>query len=224
MKLLRRASSTVDGDRSVQRNRVAWQCASLLLAYPDAGRNGRMDTVDGLLGHLPGQLREQLGGAALRLRQLPQVEAETAYVDTFDLHCRTTLLLTYWTEGDTRNRGEAMLRFSRVYRDAGVEPPTAESSDHLAVLLEFAATVDPGTGGRLLAEHRPAIDLLQQRLATLGSPYAPVLDAVAATLPPATDQDVARARRLAAAGPPAEAVGLQPFTLTVPPRRTEGAH
>jgi hypothetical protein len=34
--------------------------------------------------------------------------------------------------------------------------------------------------------------------------------------------EVRRAQRLAQAGPPAEAVGLQPFTLTVPPRRTEG--
>jgi nitrate reductase alpha subunit len=33
---------------------------------------------------------------------------------------------------------------------------------------------------------------------------------------PATDQEVARAQRLAQAGPPREAVGLQPFTLTVP--------
>jgi nitrate reductase delta subunit len=45
--------------------------------------------------------------------------------------------------------------------------------------------------------------------------------AVCATLPPSTEQDAVRVDRLAQAGPPAEAVGLQPFTLTVPPRRAE---
>ena len=59
-------------------------------------------------------------------------------------------------------------------------------------------------------------------LTECGSPYAHTIAAVCETLPAATDQEVLRAQRLAQAGPPAEAVGLQPFTLTVPPRRTEG--
>ncbi len=199
-----------------------WQCASLLLAYPDAGQSERLDTVESLLAHLPDTAG--LAAPVRALRSLPEIEAATAYVDTFDLRCRTTLLLTYWTDGDTRNRGAAMLRFADVYRAAGVEPPAGESADHLAVLLEFAATVDPRAGGALLAEHRPAIDLLAQRLTELDSPYAAVLAAVASTLPAATDRDAERARRLAMSGPPAESVGLQPFTLTVPPRRTEGVH
>ncbi|WP_137725518.1 nitrate reductase molybdenum cofactor assembly chaperone [Prescottella subtropica] len=217
MRLRRRTGS---GAR--QQDRVVWQCASLLLAYPDAGQSDRLDTVETLLAHVP----EAAGLAATvrALRALPELEAATAYVDTFDLHCRTTLLLTYWTDGDTRNRGEAMLRFARVYREAEVEPPAGESSDHLAVLLEFAATVDPAAGGALLAEHRPAIDLLRQRLTKLDSPYAAVLTAVASTLPVATDRDMERSRRLEMSGPPAESVGLQPFTLTVPPRRSEGVH
>jgi nitrate reductase molybdenum cofactor assembly chaperone NarJ/NarW len=37
-----------------------------------------------------------------------------------------------------------------------------------------------------------------------------------------TDRDAQRALQLAAAGPPTESVGLQPFTLTVPPRRVQG--
>ena len=63
------------------------------------------------------------------------------------------------------------------------------------------------------------------RLSTLpvdGSPYAHTISGVCETLPAATDQEVRRAQRLAQAGPPTEAVGLQPFTLTVPPRRSEG--
>ena len=89
------------------------------------------------------------------------------------------------------------------------------------MVLEFAATVDPEAGRRLLIEHRVPIDVLRGALADAESPYEPTVAAVCETLPAATDQEVRRAQRLAQAGPPAEAVGLQPFTLTVPPRTKE---
>ena len=44
-----------------------------------------------------------------------------------------------------------------------------------------------------------------------GSPYAPLLDAVADALPRLTGRRLARIRRLAAEGPPSEQVGLEPF-------------
>ena len=134
------------------------------------------------------------------------------------------MYLTYWTAGDTRNRGRAMLAFAQAYREAGVPPSANEAPDYLPVVLEFAATVDPDRGRRLLTEHRVPIDVLHGALGEAGSPYADTVAAVLATLPAATDAEARRAQRLAADGPPAEAVGLQPFTLTVPPRRTsEGA-
>ncbi|NEW42832.1 nitrate reductase molybdenum cofactor assembly chaperone, partial [Nocardia cyriacigeorgica] len=94
-------------------------------------------------------------------------------------------------------------------RAAGATPPTGEAPDHLAVVLEFAATVAPGGGGHLLATHRHAIDAVRTALAERESPYAAVRGAVAASLPAASDQDVRRARELALAGPPVEQVGLQ---------------
>ncbi|MBF6498109.1 nitrate reductase molybdenum cofactor assembly chaperone [Nocardia cyriacigeorgica] len=202
-------------------HRLIWQSASLLLAYPDEAQPERLDTVEALCERLGDEPADPLRATLGYLRRTPLSEAAQHYVSTFDLQRRTTLLLTYWTDGDTRNRGAAMLAFARSYRAAGVAPPRGEAPDHLAVVLEFAATVDPRTGGALLAAHRPAIDAVHTALAERHSPYAGVLAAVAATLPVATEQDVHRTRELVTAGPPAEQVGLQPFTLTVPPRRTE---
>ncbi|MBF6434875.1 nitrate reductase molybdenum cofactor assembly chaperone [Nocardia cyriacigeorgica] len=200
-------------------HRLVWQSASLLLAYPDDAQSARLATVETLCDRLGDERAEPLRATVGYLRRTALSEAARHYVDTFDLQRRTTLLLTYWTDGDTRNRGTAMLAFAQAYRAAGAAPPKGEAPDHLAVVLEFAATVDPHTGGELLTAHRPAIDAVHTALAERRSPYAGVLGAVAATLPAATDQDVRRARELVAAGPPAEQVGLQPFTLTVPPRR-----
>lgn len=210
------------GRTDTLRDRLIWQAASLLLAYPDDELPARLDTVEKLLGHLTGPAAALLGQTLAALRAREPMAAAMDYVATFDMRRRCTMYLTYWTAGDTRNRGREMVEFAAAYREAGVQPPRSEAPDHLPVVLEFAATVDPEAGRRLLTEHRVPIDVLRGALADAESPYEACVAAVCATLPVATDQDVRRAERLAQAGPPAEAVGLQPFNLTVPPRR-EGA-
>ncbi len=192
--------------RRTARHRVVWQAASLLLTYPDGGHRARLELVDELCAHLPVEQAAPLRTAAASLRALPEMVAAQTYVDTFDLRRHSTLLLTYWTDGDTRNRGMAMLAFTDAYRAAGVHPPAGEVPDHLTVLLEFAATVDPVAGAALLTAHRGAIDAIGLALTGDDSPYAPVLAAIAGTLPAATEQDLGRARRLVAAGTPAEKI------------------
>jgi len=217
MKLLTRPRAHV-----ALQDRLVLQAASLLLAYPDERLADRLRTVDELRACVTGPAADLLARTASALRMSDPMTRATDYVETFDLRRRSTLYLTYWTSGDTRNRGREMLAFAEVYRDAGVRPPDDEAPDYLPVVLEFAATVDPVAGRRLLVEYRVSIDVVRAALTDCRSPYADTVAAVCETLPSATDQQVLRAQRLAQAGPPAEAVGLQPFTLTVPPRRTEG--
>jgi nitrate reductase molybdenum cofactor assembly chaperone NarJ/NarW len=208
------------GTRSRQpsmEDRLIWQCAAILLSYP-----GEQGPVDELLAHIRGKPANQMGRMAAALKATDLLRAQADYVGTFDQQRRCTMYLTYWTAGDTRNRGAAMLAFATAYRDAGVQPPTDEAPDFLPVVLEFAAIVDPATGQRLLAEHRVAIGVLHQALTETESPYADVVAAVLQTLPNATDHDTRQVDLLARAGPPTESVGLQPFTLTVPPRRAQG--
>lgn len=196
-----------------------WQCASLLLAYPDHGHRDRLETVDALLCHVTVAAGEALARTLAQVRARDDMAVAAEYVETFDMRKKCTLLLTYWTAGDTRNRGVQMLAFADAYRSAGTTPPKGEAPDHLPVVLEFAATVDPRAGRRLLAEHRGPIDVLRQALTDRASMYAPAVGAVCATLPPVVP---GQTTRLLQAGPPAEAVGLQPFQLTVPPRRVQG--
>ena len=66
--------------------------------------------------------------------------------------------------------------------------------DHLAVVLEFAATVDARAGAALLAEHGVAIRMVWAALTETGSPYADVLAAVCATLPPANGRGSRKGR------------------------------
>ena len=205
MRFLRR-----DRQDAVDR-RVVWQGASLLLSYPDENLAQRLELVAAAAGTLPTAAAEPLLGCVRRLSAMDPVAAAVQYVDTFDWRRRRTLFLTYYTAGDTRGRGMALLEFAEAYRAAGAVPPAGELPDHLAVVLEFAATVDEHVGYRLLADHRTPIDLLLDGLRRMDSPYLPVVQAVAATLPPASEKDLQAARRLAMQGPPAESVGLDPY-------------
>jgi len=185
----------------------------VLLAHPGPDLDEKLDLVQAAVRVLDDRYRTLLAGCVLHLRSLDPIAAAIEYAETFDWRRRRTPFLTYYTAGDTRNRGVALLEFAAVYRAAGATPPPAELPDHLAVLLEFAATVDRDGGYRLLTRHRVPITLLHAGLQKASSAYAPVVAAVLLTLPPATPDDAAAVHRLAFAGPPTESVGLEPFPI-----------
>jgi len=195
--------------------RIVWQAASLLLAYPDDDQPQRLDLVEAAVSGLGPELRIPLQAAADHLRALSLIEASVQYAEVFDWKRRRTLFLTYYTAGDTRNRGMALLAFSDMYRAAGVIPPARELPDHLAVLLEFAATVNEDAGYDQLRKHRTPIDMIHDGLLRASPVYAGVIEAVSTTLPPPTAADLKEARRLAMQGPSVESVGLEPFALTI---------
>ena len=137
-------------------------------------------------------------------------ELRRVYVETFDFSRRTSLDLTYYTHGDRRQRGLALLALRRRYDAAGLPLEGPELPDHLPVVLEFAA-LEPEAGGRILAELRPVIELIRLALVRAGSPYAGLLAGLCAMLPELSDADLAELQRLAREGPPGESVGLEPF-------------
>jgi nitrate reductase delta subunit len=185
-----------------------WALLSFALRYPEPGARARIAAE---VAALP----DGLSRAALErfLAGWDGTEAELAagYVETFDLRRRTSLHLTYYAHGDTRERGMALLRLKQLYRTAGLPLASPELPDHLTVMLAFAALAPPGHGEAVLSEHRPAIELLRLSLHDLGSPYAHVLDAVAAGLAPLSVTERSEVARLAREGPPDEAVGLEPY-------------
>ncbi len=193
--------------------RVVWRIAALLLDYPTETTIGILDQLRSAAMELPEPAGSALTSAIDYTERTPWIPLAKQYVETFDMRRRSCLHLTYYAFGDTRKRGMALLRFKHAYKTAGVTLGDHELPDHLAVVLEFAATIDPDAGRRLLGEHVPVIELLRLSLHDSESPYAAVMDAVCATLPPITTPDRRRIAELAAQGPPDEEVGLEPFSM-----------
>ncbi|GGB92680.1 nitrate reductase molybdenum cofactor assembly chaperone [Cellulomonas carbonis] len=206
---------------ATRENAVVHRAAALLLEYPDA----ELVALAPVLRDALADVRPQLAAPLLRvidhLTSRPVTELAAEYVETFDLRRRCSPYLTYFAYGDTRKRGVALVEFKQAYRAAGFEVADAELPDHLAVVLELAATADDdgrAAGIGLLLAHRAGLELLRLALLDAGSPWADVLVAVCATLPPLAGDDREAVARLAAEGPPEEEVGLDPFTppLTAP--------
>jgi nitrate reductase delta subunit len=209
---LRRRNAEARSDALTEHDqRVVWRIAALLLDYPTQQILDMLDELRAVAMSLPAPAGPALASFVDRIRAQPQIQLAAHYVETFDLRRRHCLHLSYYAYGDTRKRGMALLRFKHAYRAAGVVLGEHELPDHLAVVLEFAATVDPVVGRRLLVEYRPVVELLRQALHEAGSPYRAVLDAVCTTLPELGVADRRRVAELAAQGPPEEEVGLEPF-------------
>ncbi|MDQ6715538.1 MAG: nitrate reductase molybdenum cofactor assembly chaperone [Actinomycetota bacterium] len=190
---------------------LVWQSVSLLLDYPDEALLARGGLLRSVAASVPPAIGDSLRGFLDHLEATPLPELQADYVETFDTRRRCNLFLTYFAHGDTRKRGMALLRFKQTYLSAGFELDDAELPDHLCVVLEFAATGDQVLGRDLMLDHRAGLELLRLSLGDLSSPWAGLLDAVTATLPPLGGDERDAVRRLAAEGPPEEEVGLAPF-------------
>ncbi|MDT7840122.1 nitrate reductase molybdenum cofactor assembly chaperone [Streptomyces justiciae] len=132
------------------------------------------------------------------------------YTSVFDTRNRRCPYLTWWTDGDTRNRGLSLVRVKRTYAAHGWRLGGDELPDFLPVMLEFAA-IEEQAGTELLQEHRAGLELLRLALTEHGTPYALLLQAVCRTLPGPTPATREEAKALARQGPPRERVGLEPL-------------
>ncbi|QDP96866.1 nitrate reductase molybdenum cofactor assembly chaperone [Microlunatus elymi] len=187
-----------------------YKLASVLLQYPTAPIFAGLDTLVAAVATVrPHQSRDAMAGFLDWLGKTPPAEVAEHYVETFDLHRRCALYLTYYRFGDTRRRGMAMLSFKTAYRVAAFDPTDDELPDYLPLVLEFASLSPRGED--LLRSHRADLELLRKALHEANTPYAGVVDAVCALLPRLGRRDLGLVKLHWEKGPPDEEVGLEPF-------------
>ncbi|GAB3523291.1 nitrate reductase molybdenum cofactor assembly chaperone [Arthrobacter monumenti] len=191
-------------------DRITYLAAAWCLSYPDEELLGRIPLIrDALAEHDAGEPFEPV------LQELENTElaaVQASYVQEFDLSRRHALHLSYWTDGDTRRRGEVLVEFKQVYRQCDILVDThGELPDYLPMVLEFAATVDLAAGRELLLKFRPSVELLRLALMDAKLSHAGVVRAVCDTWPGTSPADRSAVQAMAGYGPPTESVGLDPY-------------
>ena len=201
-----RSSNADPGQR-----RIVFAAVSRLLQYPDEELAGLVSMLRPVLADLPSSSGPPLERFLDHAASTRLLDLQKDYVSTFDLKRRNCLYLTYYLNGDTRRRGMALWRFQDAYRQRGFSVEGGELPDFLPAVLELAAVGHEDMALALLLEHQSGIHVLRESLDAMHSPYADVVRALEATMPAPSDEVRAAALTLATEGPPAEAVGLEPF-------------
>ena len=209
---MRRAERARERQEQVAREvrRVVHQAAAWCLSYPDDDFVSTLGPIAVAMAEHPHTLAAQrITHFLQQTRGRPLAALQEDYVRVFDLSRKHALYLSYWTDGDTRRRGEVLGAFKQRYRESGAVVDThGELPDYLPMVLEFAARVDPDVGAELLQAYRPSLELLRIALEENGTAYAAVVQAVCDTLPGASPADRAAVMRMAGYGPPSETVGI----------------
>ncbi|WP_349897856.1 nitrate reductase molybdenum cofactor assembly chaperone [Parafrigoribacterium soli] len=199
---------TVALELSSDERAATHMAASILLDYPHEEHRSRFPAVAAVIESLPGQIRDAFRLFLEAANAMSQRELEAHFTSIFDQKRKCSPYLTYYTTGDTRKRGMALVRFIHAYRAAGWEVEPGELPDYLPTVLEFSARSESPIADDLIAVHREGIQVLRAALETFDSPYAHVLDAVCLSLPEMDDEARERYMVLINEGPPAEMVGL----------------
>ncbi|HEY3338531.1 MAG TPA: nitrate reductase molybdenum cofactor assembly chaperone [Propionicimonas sp.] len=185
---------------------IVMQAGALLLAYPEAELLDSVDVIEAALAGTPSA--ESFAPVLAHLRSMPLREAQSFHVQEFDLSRRHALHLSYWTDGDTRRRGEVLAEIKGVYRESGlVVTLERELPDYLPVMLEFAVA-DPDRGLPLLQRFRASLELLRIGLAEDHLPHAGVLTALCDSLPGESPKTRTEVQAMVDEVAPLEFVGL----------------
>ena len=187
------------------------QAAALCLSYPDAGLLERLDLIEQALAGQPAA--EQFAPVLAHLRGRPLVELQSFHIQEFDLSRKHALHLSYWTDGDTRRRGEVLAQVKAVYRESGLLVDTGgELPDYLPMVLEFVVA-DPDRGIAVLQRFRASLELIRLGLAKDRLPHAGVLAAICDLLPGESPQTLAQVQARYGQAQPVEFVGLNDVAL-----------
>lgn len=156
---------------------------SALLCYPEPELLDALDELSEVLDTeraLPYAARRALDGFMARLGDTDPLDAQERYVALFDRNRSLSLHLYEHVHGESRERGEAMVRLATLYKLHGLHIAANELPDYLPLYLEFLS-LQPDTAARsLLAEAVHVIAALADKLEARNSPYAAVLRAIEA--------------------------------------------
>lgn len=119
---------------------------SKILEYPEEEFFQERSVVDELINeYLPSKkIRKEMMNRLNPLYQMPLIELQELYVETFDYKDKTSLYLTAHELGDSRKRGDALIKLQKMIYQNGFEYEGKDLADYIPMLMEFLAVAPEG--------------------------------------------------------------------------------
>lgn len=162
---------------------LTFRVLAALLAYPEPELIAALDEAVAILESealVPRRERAGLGDLIEHLRDGDLLDRQEGYVALFDRRRSLSLHLYEHVHGESRDRGQAMVRLVQLYRLHGLEIAARELPDYLPLFLEFLSLLAPEPARRLLSEPLPIVAAIGKQLHEAGSAYAAIFDALCA--------------------------------------------
>jgi len=174
-----------------------YRALAALISYPTPAMQAATGEIAAVLaeeGLVPAPQRAALDDLLAELAGRDIYDLQERYFTLFDRSRTLSLHLFEHVHGESRDRGQAMADLIALYRSHGLEPTAGELPDFLPLFLEFVSLLPGDEAQALLAEPAGILLVLAERLATRGSAYAAVFQALA-TLANAPARDAADTSR-----------------------------
>ena len=153
---------------------------SILLQYPDDESVLSLEELKEAAAQIPQvEQRERCVNFIDYLGDTPLIRLQEEYTSTFDLNPSTCLNLTYHKWGDSRERGNALVDFRRLYHQAGYESSTGDLPDYLPLVLEYLSLNRNGDNYSFFGQYCEEVETVRSRLEESGNAYADLLAIVA---------------------------------------------
>jgi nitrate reductase delta subunit len=165
---------------------LTFRILSALLSYPTSELKAELGQAEQILraeSVLSGPHLQDACGFIKALEVMPQLEAESSYIEAFDRGRSTSLYLFEHIHGESRDRGQAMVRLLTRYRMHGLDLSAKELPDFLPLFLEFLSTCRPDEARKYLSEVVDIIAVIGERLRKRGAMHACLLEAIASLAP-----------------------------------------
>jgi nitrate reductase delta subunit len=156
---------------------------SALLSYPEQELLDALRDCREVLDRealVPPAERAALHAFIGRLAGTELLDAQECYVALFDRNRSLSLHIYEHLHGESRDRGQAMVRLSELYRLHGLDIFARELPDYLPLFLEFLSLLPERAARSMLADAAHVIAALHGKLRARGSAYAAVMAAVEA--------------------------------------------
>ncbi len=129
---------------------------------------------------LPAAERAALYAFIDKLAVSELLDAQEGYVALFDRNRSLSLHIYEHVHGESRDRGQAMVRLSELYHLHGLDIFARELPDYLPLFLEFLSLLPDRAARSMLADAAHVIAALRGKLRARDSAYVAVMGAVEA--------------------------------------------